>query len=449
MVPAARRADAHGELRFRLRKGLDLPLAGTPAQTVTDARAAARVAVAGADLPGRHPKVLVEEGERVRAGQPLVADRRDPRVALPAPGGGTVTAILRGERRSVRAVVVSLDEADGESFAVPVPSGRTAEAVTGALLASGLWTALRTRPFGRIPEPGTKPAALFVTAIDTNPGAPDPAVVLAGEEAAFRAGLDVLASLTEGPVYLCTAPGSAVPDGNPERITRATFAGPHPAGLAGTHIHFLCPAGLARTVWHVNYADAAAIGTLFTTGRVPLARTVALAGPAVRSPRLVRTRLGADLAELTAGEVADGAVRIVSGSVLSGRRAVPPAAFLGRTHLQVSVLHEPALQAPGPAFSASGWKRWLSRAPVAFTTARHGARTALFPNGAYERVMPLDILPTLLLRALLIGDEERAMDLGCLELDEEDVALCTFVCAANQLHGPSLRTMLDRIEASL
>ena len=172
-------------LHFRLRKGLDLPLAGAPVQIVDSGRTVSRVAVTGGDLPGLHAKLLVEEGDHVRAGQPLLGDRRHPRIVYPSPGGGPVTAIHRGERRSVRAIVVSLDESDETSYAVPVLADRTSSAVREALLASGLWTALRTRPFGRIPDPGTRPAAIFVTAIDTNPGAPDPGVALAGQEEAL------------------------------------------------------------------------------------------------------------------------------------------------------------------------------------------------------------------------------------------------------------------------
>jgi Na+-transporting NADH:ubiquinone oxidoreductase subunit A len=267
--------------------------------------------------------------------------------------------------------------------------------------------------------------------------------------------LQLLSCLTEGPVHLCKAQGAPLPGSDSTRVRVTEFAGPHPAGLAGTHIHFLDPVGKSRSVWYLGYQDVIGMGHLFLTGTLLTERVVALAGPMVRRPRLVRTRLGADLDELTTGELSTGEHRIVSGSVLSGHIADGPKAFLGRYHNQVSVLLEYRekdflgwLLAGANQFSATrAYAGHLARdRHFALTTTTNGSPRAMVPIGIYERVMPLDILPTLLLRALIVEDTEQARDLGCLELDEEDVALCTFVCPGKYEYGPILRGNLARIE---
>lgn len=441
--------------QVRLRKGLDIPLAGAPRQAIEPGPVVSSVALVGDDYVGLRAKLLVEQGDRVRQGQPLVADRRDPRIVYTAPGGGTVAAIHLGERRALRAVVVSLDgDGDAVRFPVHAPSALPSlarETVIDTLLQSGMWTALRSRPFGRVPLPEAVPRAIFVTAIDTAPLAVRPEVVIAEHRDNFGHGLVIVGRIADCPVFLCTAPGSDLADRGDSRVTHASFAGPHPAGLAGTHIHFLCPAALGREVWYIGYQDVIAIGRLFTTGRLWTERVVALAGPAVHRPRLVRTRLGADVAELVDGELAPGPVRVISGSVLSGRRVAPPVGYLGRYHTQVSVLNEeaPGTRSVHPAFSAAGLGRLFRRRPMRLSTALHGEPAAILPLGSFERVMPLDVLPTPLLRALVVGDTERALDLGCLELEEEDLALCTFVCAGKLDYGALLRRTLTQIEKEL
>jgi Na+-transporting NADH:ubiquinone oxidoreductase subunit A len=303
------------------------------------------------------------------------------------------------------------------------------EPVAERLLASGLWTAFRTRPYGNVPDPDGVPHSIFVTAMDSNPLAARAELVIPAYAEDFADGLAVLSQLTPGPVFLCIEAGAEVPGGDFGKVKVARFAGPHPAGLAGTHIHFLDPVGAGKTVWHLGYQDVIAIGRLFTTGRPWVERIVALAGPMVRRPRLIRTRLGASLEDLVAGELREEPCRVVSGSLLSGRRAAGPGAYLGRYDTQVSVLAEAG--------------RGEARRP---STALNGEPTAMVPLGGFERVMPLDILPTQLLRALLVGDIDMARALGCLELDEEDLALCSFLCPSKIDYGPLLRACLAEIE---
>jgi Na+-transporting NADH:ubiquinone oxidoreductase subunit A len=328
--------------------------------------------------------------------------------------------------------------------------------VIDRLLETGLWSALRTRPYGKLPDPSSEPSSIFVTAMDSNPLAAQPQVIVADFERDFEAGLTVISHLTDGEVFVCQAPRAGLPSGMADNVVGVEFAGPHPAGLAGTHIHFLDPVGAAKMVWHLGYQDVIAIGKLFTTGRIWTERVVALAGPGVKRPRLIRTRLGADIEGIARDELHDGDWRIISGSLLSGHHARGALGYLGRFHNQVSVVaeghEEPPRNWPFPgsknaysAYGLTGHKPSKGRRP-GLTTALHGAPTAFVPLGGFERVMPLDILPTQLLRALLVGDSDMAEALGCLELAEEDLALCTFVCPSKIEYGPLLRACLDQME---
>ena len=443
---------------IRIVEGLDIPIGGAPEQSISEGPEVTSVALLGHDYVGLSPAMRVEEGDRVKLGQALFADRKHPEVLFTSPGSGVVTEINRGARRALLSVVVRLEGDDEESF----PSWSEKELtvlrrdqVTETLLASGLWAALRIRPYSRVPAPGTAPHAIFVTAMDTNPLAARPEVVIGENRDAFANGLTVVSHLTDGPVYLCKAPSVELPQGTSDNISVAEFAGPHPGGLVGTHIHFLAPAGARRAVWHLNYQDVIAIGKLFTTGRLWPERIIALAGPVVNRPRLVRTRLGANTDDLTRGELAGVDWRIISGSVLSGRRARKPENYLGRFHNQLSVIAEAPsvvpkrrLGADRAGFSIYGLSpaRGRRKPGNPLTTALHGRPTTMVPLGGFERVMPLDILPTQLLRALLVGDTDMAQALGCLELDEEDLALCTFVCPSKLNYGPLLREALRRIE---
>lgn len=445
----------------RTRKGLDLPIAGDPDQRIEPARPVSRVALVAADYVGLRPVLRVQPGDPVVRGQPLLEERRNPGVPFVAPAAGRVAAVHRGERRALVSVVIDVEEPAGASGQVsltnfsgrpPAELGR--DAVRALLVESGLWTAFRARPFSRIPSPASAPHALFVTAIDTRPHAPRPEVVLAGRAEDFTTGVRILETLTDGPVYVCKAVGAQIPAPESARVRVEEFDGPHPAGTAGLHIHVLHPVDLARTVWHIGYQDVAAIGRLFRTGEIDVERVVALAGPGVARPRLLRTRLGASTDELVAGELGPGEQRVVSGSVLDGRTATGEATgYLGRYHLQIAALPEGRHReflgwlAPGrDKFSLTGVVLGaFARRGLPLTTTTNGSPRAMVPIGTYERVMPLDLLPTFLLRALITGDDEQAEALGCLELDEEDLALCTYVCPGKYEYAPLLRGALERI----
>ncbi len=445
---------------IKIKKGLDLPITGKPTQTISSGRQVSQVALLGPDYNGMKPTMLVQVGDSVKKGQPLFEDKKNPGVMFTSPGGGKVSAINRGEKRALLSVVIDLSRQE-EEVTFPAFDDKEIEKLDPAtvrkqLIESGLWTALRTRPFSKSPAVEAIPAAIFVNAMDTNPLAADPTHYLLEQTEAFCRGLMVLKKLTQGKTYLCYGGGAWAPTVRLPGVTPVKFAGKHPAGLSGTHIHFLDPVHHDKSVWYLNYQDAIAIGHLFQSGKLFTDRVVSLAGPQVKEPRLLRTRIGANLDQLTQGELSVGENRVISGSPFWGHQAQGELAYLGRFSLQVTALAEGrervfmGWQAPGftkfsvsMAFASGPYGRFLSKA---FTTSTEGSPRAIVPTGMFEAVMPLDIEPTYLLRALVMKDTDQAQDLGCLELDEEDLALCTFVDTGKTDFGPLLRENLTIIE---
>ena len=447
-------------MRIKIRKGLDIPIKGEPEKAISDGSEIKTVAAVATDVSGIRPRMAVQVGDKVRLGQVLYHDKRNPEVPFTAPGAGEVIAVNRGARRALQSVVIRLEGDDAESFDSWKPSELETldqQKVRTNLIASGLWTTLRTRPFSRIPAPDETPAAIFVTAIDTNPLAIDPAFFIEQDSEAFENGLKVLSRIADCPIYLCTAPDSGIKCPESDRFRHAEFEGPHPAGLVGTHIHFLEPAGKTKTVWHIGYQHVMAIGNLFTSGRLPTERMITLCGPMVLKPRILRTRIGANTVDLLKGETAPGNLRVISGSVLGGHRAAGPLAYLSRYQTQLTVLEEDrsreflAWMLPGAnrysqtrAFAGA----LAHRGKFPMTTTQNGSPRAMVSTGAFESLMPLDILATPLLKALLVEDTDRAQQLGCLELAEEDLALCSFVCNGKHDYGAYLRMNLNEIEVN-
>ncbi len=411
-------------MQFSFSKGVDLTLAGAPDQSVTDKPVTA-AALLGVDYPGLRPALVVAEGDRVRVGQVLFTDRAHPSVTFVAPLSGRVASIERGPRRSLSALVIRRDadtSDDGPSDA-PIDTA-SPDTLRAALLSRGLWPAFRARPFGHIPAPEARPAAIFVTATDSEPLAPDPRALLAARDADFRRGAELLTLLTDGPVHVCQPPGPALVE-ELGRILITRFAGPHPAGLAGTHIQALHPATPGSEVWTIDCQDVAAIGHLAETGRYDPARIVALAGPRAARPRLLRTVAGVSIRELAAGEVAGaGPARVLSGSPLSGRDA----AWLGRYHRQVTMIDA------APQIS----RRWRGAG------GKPGPRP-IIPTAALERALPAGFLPVPLIRALAVGDVDAAARLGALELIEEDMALLSALCTSGADYGALLRQVLNTL----
>lgn len=442
--------------QFKLRKGLDLPVTGAPVQAIGDGPAVRTVAILGADYIGLKPRLSVEEGDTVAAGSPIMAHKDIPEALIVSPVAGRVKAVNRGARRMLISIEIEVDP----EAAPPVDfSGigdiSTAEGLAQRLCAAGLWTSFRTRPYSKLADPATRPAAIYVTAMDTEPLCADAGIVLRDAAAAFRRGLAAVASLSGGKTYLCHAAGDDIPGLDTPGVTPAAFSGPHPAGLAGTHMHFLEPPTARRCVWTIGYHDVIAIGRLLETGHHDGSRVIALTGPLCADPKLVRTLAGASMVDLVGGNLAGEApVRMISGSILSGRAGEGVSAYLGRYARQLTVIEEDRTQIP------LGWIRPMSTKyavqPVlgsaftkklyALTSNLNGGRRAMVPIGTFERLMPQDFLPTQLLRALLVMDTDSAQALGALELDEEDLGLVGFACPAKYEYGLALRDCLTKIE---
>lgn len=449
-----------------IKKGLDVPISGAPAQDVNPAPSVTRVAVVAGDFIGLKPRMKVIVGDEVKRGTVLFEDRKREGVFHTAPAAGKVVAINRGDKRAFLSLVIELNERElaGETtdedhvsfdaYTGQPASSLDAEQVKALLVQSGEWTALRARPYNRVPALDATPIAIFVNAMDTNPLAADPKVAVSGRDEDIQAGLEVAKKLADK-VYFCQAPGAGfqAPGADVHE-----FAGPHPAGLVGTHIHTLDPVIRGKQAWHLNIADLAAWGALFRTGELDLERVVALGGPGVKEPSLYKTRRGASVDDLVNGKLQDGEMRVISGSILSGTTAAGEIlGFMGRYDSQVSVLAEGREREflgwlnPGinkfstlPAFLS---KLFGLSKKFDLTTTTNGSDRAMVPIGMYERVMPLDILPTFLLRSLISGDLEKAEALGCMELAEEDLALCTVVCPGKYNYGPILRRNLNILEA--
>ena len=440
-----------------IKKGLDLPISGAPEQVIQNGPAISEVAILGEEYVGMRPSMAVKVGDVVKKGQILFSDKKNEGVHFTAPASGVVKEINRGAKRVLQSVVISVQGNDSVQF-TKYESNQLASLerseIVDTLVESGAWTALRTRPFSKVPAIDAQPASIFVTAMDTNPLAADAPLIINNNRKAFTDGLALLSKLTAGKVYVCKGQ-IALPKSEVSNVEEKVFTGVHPAGLAGTHIHFIDPVSATKQVWSINYQDVIAFGQLFTTGELYSEKVISLAGPAVSTPRLVRTVMGASTVELTAGELIEGQVRVISGSVLCGVTAVGPHAYLGRYHNQISALVE------GYEKELFGWgapglnKHSVSRVflsalnrakKFAFTTTTGGSKRAMVPIGQYERVMPLDILPTVLLRDLIVGDTDGAQTLGCLELDEEDLALCTYACPGKYEYGSILRNCLSKIE---
>ncbi|MEW9809695.1 MAG: Na(+)-translocating NADH-quinone reductase subunit A [Candidatus Symbiodolus clandestinus] len=445
-------------MTITLKKGLDLPISGQPQTRLSPAPKVSEVALLGEEYLGLRPLLQVAVGQSVRKGELLFLDKNSPGVRYTSPASGTVSAIHRGARRVPSALVIQVEGQEQLTFAHYRTEQLTSldqALIRDNLINSGLWTALRTRPFSLVPAVNSQAAAIFVTAIDTQPLAADPAFIIQQQANAFVDGLTILSRLTEGKLYLCQAAGAAIPYPDLPSLVVTEWAGPHPAGLVGTHIHHLFPVSLQRTVWHIGYQEVIAIGQLFTSGELNTTRIVSLTGPQVRQPQLLKTLLGAKISDLVAGQLKSGTNRIISGSVLHGTLANGFHDFLGRYHQQITVLQEGSepqlfgwIRPSGAKYSITRTtcSHFTTQPTVPMTTAQQGGARAMVPIGTYERVMPLDLLPTLLLRALIVGNQEQAQALGCLELDEEDLALCTFVCPGKYNYGPLLRQLLNQIK---
>lgn len=443
---------------IKVKKGLNLPITGEPAQKIETGNSVSKVALLGDDIVGMKPTMAVKVGDKVKLGQLLYEDKKTPGIRYTSPAAGEVLEVNRGEKRAFQSVVVKVEGDDAVSFSAYKGSdiaSYSKEDLTALMVESGAWTSLRARPFSKVANPEHSPSSLFITAIDTHPLAANPRTVIAKNLADFTLGLKALTKLAPK-TYLCTDAMGSVLEEKVDTVQEEAFDGPHPAGLVGTHIHNLDPVSMDKQVWHTNYQEVIALGGLIRTGKLFVERVVSIAGPIAKNPRLVKTRVGADLNELTKDELnTDAEARIVSGSVFGGREAAGPLAYLGKFHHQVSLLRE-GREREFMGWHSPGFDRfsvqniYLSKPmffkKFNFSTNGNGSLRSIVPIGSYEKVMPLDIEATYLLRHLMGENLDMCVKLGALELDEEDLSLCTFVDPCKNDFAPKLREKLTIIE---
>ena len=446
---------------IRIKKGLDIPIYGTPAEDIVDSKKSRSVAVLGNDYVGMKPTMLVEEGDSVSLGQPLFEDKKNPGVLITSPAGGKIEAINRGDRRALQSIVIEVEAEEKaeefKSFTTEELVSATSESVRHQLITSGMWAAFRTRPYSKIPTVDSSPSNVFISVLDTEPLSPDPEKIVNLRLEDFNFGISVLKRLIDCPIHISVSENSSLEIIEDEQVKKHRFSGPHPAGLVGTHMHYISPASLTNVNWTIGYQDLMAIGSLFKTGFVSTERVIALSGPQVNEPRYIKTRLGACTDELTAGELTQRENRIISGSVISGREAIGSYAYLGRYHNQISVIAEPNSKdrefmnwlTPGPRkfskiplFLSSLFPKKIFK----FKALMNGSDRPIVPIGVYEEVLPLNMLPAMLLRNVVLMDTEKIQDLGGLELDEEDLSLCSYVCPGKYDFGSLLRAGLNKIE---
>jgi len=447
-------------MKFKITKGLDLPISGEPKEALDLSKKSTKVAVVATDFVGMKPSMKVAEGDTVKLGQPLFACKKNEGLVFTSPAGGKVLRINRGAKRAFQSVEIEVSENEEtvsfENHITKSVLDYSKEEVEKLLLESGEWKYIRQRPYDKVATVGETPAAVFITAIDTNPLAPKPQFVIEQFKDEFKAGVDALSKLSGGKTYVCVAPESGIDFFSTAEIRKVEFAGAHPAGLAGTHIHMLDPVNPNKIAWHVGYQDVIAMGRLFLTGTLLTDKIISLAGPLAANPRYLKVRRGSNVSELTAGETVEGTpLRTIAGSVFHGHKAEDVFDYLGAYSNQITLIEEDhkrvLLGWHSPGFDRFSIKpiyvsKLMFWKKFDLGSSTHGSPRAMVPTGNFEAVMPLDILPTQLLRAIESNDTDSAQDLGALELAEEDMALLTFVSTGKTDFGPVLRRNLETIE---
>ncbi|UBM61804.1 Na(+)-translocating NADH-quinone reductase subunit A [Candidatus Sulfidibacterium hydrothermale] len=422
---------------FTIKKGLDIKLLGDAEKTVTDLEPDL-FAIKPVDFIGCFPKMLVKEGDKVKAGSPLFYDKYREDIYFTSPVSGTVSEIRRGAKRKLLEVIIEPDgKNDALDFGAGSPAEMKREAIIEKLLKSGLWPFLRQRPYSIVAQPKETPKAIFVPAFDSAPLAPDFDLMVHGKGEEFQAGLDVLAQLTDGKVYLNVHADNTKSKVflNAKNVEIQSFRGPHPSGNVSVHVSRISPLNKGEIIWYIYPQDIIAIGRLFLTGKHDTTRLIALTGSEVKKRHYFKTRLGASISKMVQENVEQGELRYISGNVLTGDK-IDKNGFVGFYHSQVTVIPE------GNYYEFLGWalpgfgKFSISRTYPAFLfpnkkyrldTNLHGGERAYVMTGMFEKVFPFDIYPLQLIKAILIEDIDLMENLGIYEIDAEDFALCEVI----------------------
>jgi Na+-transporting NADH:ubiquinone oxidoreductase subunit A len=443
----------------KLRKGLDIRLLGDAEKAIVELPLPSEIAIKPSDFHGMIPKMVVKEGEQVKVGQVLFYDKYNESVKCVSPVSGTLKSIVRGEKRRILEVLVATDGAQAHVPTSPLNiETMSAEEIKNAMLSAGLWMFVKQRPLDVVADPNNTPKAIFISAFDSAPLAPDYNFLIQGQEADFQTGLNALAKLTAGKVHLTLngKSSSSTAFSQAKNVQINTIVGKHPAGNVGTQIHHIDPINKGEFVWTVNALDVALIGRYFTSGKYDATRVVALTGSEVKAPKYYKTVLGAQLSGMLNGNIAEGKLRYISGNVLTGDK-VSVDGHLGFYHSQVSVIPE------GDEYKFFLTTGWLGHGFDKFSNSRlfptfllpnkkfrldtntNGEERAFVVTGELDKVFPFDILPMQLVKAAITNDIDGMENLGIYEVAPEDFALCEYVCTTKINIQDKIRQGLDVI----
>lgn len=430
---------------IKLKRGFTINLAGKPAPTVSEPPFADTFALKPTDFPGLlRPKVTVNEGDTVKAGTPIMYDKKLHEVMYCAPVSGEVVEVIRGEKRKLLGIKILGDQKiEYETFkehSISELPSLDKEAVQETLLKSGVWPQIIQRPFGIVADPADTPKSIFISTFDTSPLAPDYDILLKGEGNFFEAGVEILKKLTPGKVHIGVNGKGEVSSllANVKGAEIHKFSGPHPAGNVGVHIHHVDPIGRADVVWTVDPYGVVQIGKLFLKGVYDASKTIALVGSEVKEPQYYKTYMGAHITKLVEGKIKSEHVRYISGSVLTGKRIEKDNGYLSYYHHHITVIPE------GDYYEFLGWMKPTAnklsfhraigllsflnpKKEYVLDTNNRGEERAFVQTGIYEQVLPMDILPEYLLKAIMAEDYDEMEALGIYEVIEEDLALCEFI----------------------
>ncbi|MFH0841102.1 MAG: Na(+)-translocating NADH-quinone reductase subunit A [Bacteroidota bacterium] len=436
---------------IRLKKGLNIPIKGAAEKTLAGELNPVRYGVKPVDFPGLIPKLEVKPGDRVKAGTTLFHDKMRPEIKFASPVSGTVLSVERGDRRKILEIIVERSGDDHIDFGKADTEALSREKIKELLLASGLWPAVRQRPYNIVAKPADVPKSIFVSGFDTAPLAPDYEFIMKNSPVLlFNTGIRAVSKLTDGKVNMVlNGPGSSL-NGTPG-VEISYISGPHPAGNTGVHIHHIDPVNKGEVVWYINLQDVITIGRLFAEGIYKPETIVALAGSEVLHPQYYKALSGCSIAPMVKNNVKAGNLRYISGNVLTGTK-IPSDGFLGYYDSQVTVIPEGdyyeffGWAAPG-ANKYSFYKTFMSSLlpgkDYRLDTNFHGGERAFVLTGNYEKVVPMDIYPMQLLKAMLAGDIDLMENLGVYEVAEEDLALCEFICPSKTEIQSIVRNGLD------
>jgi Na+-transporting NADH:ubiquinone oxidoreductase subunit A len=441
---------------IRLKKGLTINLVGEAEKVYASVKPADKYVVKPTDFHGLVPKLNVKVGDKVKAGSSLFFDKYNEKVNYCSPVSGEITEIVRGEKRKILEVVIKADsEITYESFSTETVESLSREQIINTMLKAGVWPFIRQKPYDVVANPTDMPEAIFISSFNSGPLSIDNDFALYGMDELFQKGLDYIVKLTSGKTHL-NIDGNTNPSKvftNAKGVEVNKVSGPHPSGNVGVQLHHINPINKGDLVWYLEPQDILAIARLFTDGRYDVSRIVALGGSQVSKPRYYRTIAGASISNLLADNLNDGDNRIISGDILTGRH-IDADGTLGFYHTSITVIEEGKEQEflgwilPGmDKFSVSGtFLSWLMPSKKYNLSANmHGEERAYVMTGKYEKVLPMDIYPTQLIKAIMIEDIEQMENLGIYEVAPEDLALCEFVCTSKIEVQSIIRHGLDLV----